>query len=275
MLVERMIDSGDVVLNIAEGRTDGTPLLLLHGATQNWQCFSEFLPSLEQHWHIYAPDLRGHSKSGWVPSAYHVNDHAQDVIHIIEHVIGQPVILMGFSLGGSITLAVAARLRSLVRAIVVLDPGLIFRNPHLWSIPGPHQWVYDYGAWLSENVFTARSVEELAERYKANNPGVDDLGALAMATDLRRLDPTLLGAWKTYHDGLDFEHILSHISCPTLMVRGDPALGGVVGDPDAALLQRLIPQSTILQITGVGHGLLWDQAGTQTLAHVRRFLEAL
>jgi pimeloyl-ACP methyl ester carboxylesterase len=71
MLMERMLDTSNVVLNIAESMADGTPLLLLHGATQNWQCFSEFLPSLEQHWHIYVPDLRGHSKSGWVPSAYH------------------------------------------------------------------------------------------------------------------------------------------------------------------------------------------------------------
>ena len=83
MLVERSFDTGTVVLNFAEGSTNGTRLLFLHGGTQSWQRFSELLSTLEQNWHIYAPDLRGHGKSGWVSSAYQIDDYVQDVIALI------------------------------------------------------------------------------------------------------------------------------------------------------------------------------------------------
>jgi pimeloyl-ACP methyl ester carboxylesterase len=276
MLTERSFDTGKVVLNIAEGSTDGSPLLLLHGATQNWQCFSEVLPTLEQDWHVYALDLRGHGKSGWVPSAYQIDDHVQDVSAMIEYVIGLPVVVMGFSLGGTVTFGVAAHLSRLVRAIVPLDPGLMMReNASLRSSPGPHQWVYDYFTWLAENVPSARSLEELVVRCKASNPELDDTSTQAWAAELLSLDPTMITNLYTMHDDFNFEQALRQIGCPALMVRGDPALGAVVRDSDVALFQSLVPQSRTHQIPNVGHTILWDQAGAQTLEHIMRFLSTL
>lgn len=160
MLTERSYNTGRVVLNVAEGSTNGPALLLLHGATLNWQSFSEFLPTLDQDWHLYALDFRGHGKSGWVPSAYQVVDYIQDVVEIIEQVIGQPVVVMGFSLGGTVTLGIAERLPHVVRAIVPLDPGLMFRDTGLKSAPDPYEWI----KWLAETVQPAHSLEEVVDR---------------------------------------------------------------------------------------------------------------
>ena len=38
-LVERTIDTGQVVLNYAEGPAHGAPLVLLHGLGRRWQIF--------------------------------------------------------------------------------------------------------------------------------------------------------------------------------------------------------------------------------------------
>ena len=275
MLTERLYDTGRVVLNIAEGSTKGPALLLLHGATLNWQSFSEFIPSLEHEWHLYALDFRGHGKSGWVPSAYQVVDYLQDVVEIIEQVIGQQVVVMGFSLGALVTLGIAERLPRVVRAIIPLDPGLMFRDASLTlkSAPGPYEWV----KWLAETLQPAHSLEEVVNRCKEYNPALDEMGAQVMAEKVRQLDPTMIARLLSDqpHGDFAFEQILSRISCPTLIIRGDPALGGVVRDSDVMLLQTLVPQSRTIQIPNVGHGVIWGQAGAQTLEHVTRFLGTL
>ena len=69
MLTEKSFNTGESVMNFGEGEPTGKPLVLLHGATQSWQVWkwstqNQFLPALAKGWHVYAPDLRGHGKSG-------------------------------------------------------------------------------------------------------------------------------------------------------------------------------------------------------------------
>jgi len=66
MFKERTFDTGEVILNYAEGPASGPPLVLLHGFTGRWQGFLPLLPALSLRWHVYAPDYRGHGKSGRV-----------------------------------------------------------------------------------------------------------------------------------------------------------------------------------------------------------------
>ena len=272
MLVERSFDTGKVVLNIAEGAKNGPPLLLLHGATMEWQSFSELLPTLEQDWHVYALDFRGHGKSGWVPEAYRLDDFVQDTSAVIEHLIGQPVVVMGFSLGATISLGVAAQLPHLVRAIVPLDPGLIFRDyESLISMPGPHQWVYEFIQWVTKNVRMAGSLEAL----KAANPEFDDSTAREQAAWLQCLDPTMVTTFLPDHGQYDFEQVMRLIDCPALLIRGDPALGGVVRDGDLELFQKLVRRNGSVQISGVGHGIIWGEPGIEILRHVKEFSSIL
>jgi pimeloyl-ACP methyl ester carboxylesterase len=39
MLVEKSFDTGEAVLNYAEGPDNGPPILLIHGITGNWRGF--------------------------------------------------------------------------------------------------------------------------------------------------------------------------------------------------------------------------------------------
>src|SRR5215207_2004528 len=67
---EATFDTGKVVLNYAEGPAAGPPLVMLHGGGGRWQLYSGMLAELAECCHVYAPDLRGHGKSGWVPWGY-------------------------------------------------------------------------------------------------------------------------------------------------------------------------------------------------------------
>ncbi|HEY3232994.1 MAG TPA: alpha/beta hydrolase, partial [Roseiflexaceae bacterium] len=184
MLTEKSFDTGEIVINFAEGEAAGPPLVMLHGSTQNWQRFGEFIPTLEPSWHIYACDLRGHGKSGRATSGYRITDFVPDTITFIERFIGQPTVLLGFSLGALVTLGVAAQLPKLIRAIVLLEPGLMLRNSSIQSI-APYEWL----SWVNETLTSTRTIEEVVARCKARLPEDDEAEARRTAKMVHSLDP--------------------------------------------------------------------------------------
>src|SRR5436309_1380347 len=95
---EQRFDAGPVVLNYAEGPATGPPLVILHGGSVRWQYGSALIDALSARWHTYAPDFRGHGKSGWVPGRYRLRDYADDIAAFLQQVVGEPAILYGHSL---------------------------------------------------------------------------------------------------------------------------------------------------------------------------------
>jgi pimeloyl-ACP methyl ester carboxylesterase len=121
---ESSFDTGSVTINYAIGATSEPPLVLVHGGSARWQNFESILPELAAHWQIYAPDLRGHGKSGWAPEQYRLQDYTADLIAWLEQCITEPAHIFGHSLGGMIALMVAAQAPEAVRSLVVGDAPL-------------------------------------------------------------------------------------------------------------------------------------------------------
>jgi pimeloyl-ACP methyl ester carboxylesterase len=78
VLTEKTFDTGEVVINYAEGPPSGPPMVLLHGSTQRWQFWQFLLPNLTSRWQVYLLDLRGHGKSGRVANQYRLVDYTRD-----------------------------------------------------------------------------------------------------------------------------------------------------------------------------------------------------
>src|SRR4030042_2487992 len=117
MIKEKTYTRGSLALNYAEGPPSGPPILFLHGLTDRWQFFQPVFPFLSQRWHVYALDFRGHGASGHEPP-YRYLDHINDVVVFIEDVVGEKVVLYAASLGGMVSLMVAAKRPHLVQALV-------------------------------------------------------------------------------------------------------------------------------------------------------------
>ncbi len=94
MLTEHRFHTGIVTLNYAEGETLGHPIVLLHGGSARWQSVLPLIPALSQHWHVYAPDLRGHGQSGWVPGRYRLSNYAADIASFLQQVVKEPTALL-------------------------------------------------------------------------------------------------------------------------------------------------------------------------------------
>jgi pimeloyl-ACP methyl ester carboxylesterase len=109
MLGEKIFNANGITLNYLDSGVSSTePLVMLHGGAWCWQEYLSLIPSLAQRWHIYALDLRGNGRSGWVPDTYRLQDFVEDNAQFLER-LNMPAILVGHSIGGVIALMLTAR----------------------------------------------------------------------------------------------------------------------------------------------------------------------
>jgi len=85
-----------------------------------WQAVARHMPS---DWTLAAPDLRGRGHSRDLPGPYGLDRHARDVVAVLRHFGGRPV-LAGHSMGAYITLLTRDAHPELVRRLVLIDGGL-------------------------------------------------------------------------------------------------------------------------------------------------------
>jgi pimeloyl-ACP methyl ester carboxylesterase len=272
MLTEKSFDIGEIVINFAESDTVGPPLVMLHGSTLNWQTFDGFIPTLAQAWHIYACDLRGHGKSGRATSGYRFVDFVPDTIAFIERYVVQSTLLLGFSTGAVVTLGVAALLPRLIRGVVLLEPPLMTRDTSIKQTE-PYSWF----SWVSETLASTHTFEEAFARVKERAPEQPEIDAQSDAKMILNIDPQSVAYILNdrIFDGFDLEQVLPRVTCPALLIRGEPELGGMVRDSDVALLEAHISDITTFQIRGEGHGIIWGPPGKTTLDYVTQFINSL
>jgi pimeloyl-ACP methyl ester carboxylesterase len=98
---------GGLRLHVREwGKTDGPPILLIHGWSQNHLCWTkQYQSTLAEQFRLVAYDLRGHGMSEAPLDPKHYSDSrlwADDVAAIIEQLRLDRPVLVGWSYGGFI-----------------------------------------------------------------------------------------------------------------------------------------------------------------------------
>jgi pimeloyl-ACP methyl ester carboxylesterase len=86
----------------------------------SWQAVARHMPP---DWTLAAPDLRGRGHSNELPGPYGLERHARDVVAVLRHFGGRPV-LAGHSMGAFVALLARDLQPGLVRRLVLVDGGL-------------------------------------------------------------------------------------------------------------------------------------------------------
>jgi pimeloyl-ACP methyl ester carboxylesterase len=99
---------------------DGPPLVLVHGSAVDGSTWDGVLPGLALDYRVITYDRRGYGRSAPKPVRDH-RLHARDLTAVLERVAREPAVVVGWSSGGNIALAVAASRPELFRALVVVE----------------------------------------------------------------------------------------------------------------------------------------------------------
>lgn len=281
---EKSFDVDGIRLNYAEGPPNGPPLVLLHGLGRHWQVFLPLMASLSLRWQVFALDFRGHGRSSRVPGKYRVIDYAADLAAFLREQVRQPAVLFGHSLGGMVTMHVAAHHPPMLRAAVLGDNPITLRKHKSSMYADLFGGLMRLGSTGGTVEDLARDIAEIQVRTPGSDaptriadlPGNDQAYLLSWARCLSQADPevfrmTLDGSSR---EGWDGEQCLSRMKCPTLLLQANPQLGGLMSDNDVELALKTLAHPIHVRLEDHSHALHM-QKPEPVLRAVMHFLEAL
>jgi len=245
---------------------DGRPMLMVHGLGGNALNWMAVAPELANQYHAIAIDLAGFGQTPLYHRSATVGANAGLVHRFIETVIGQPVALMGNSMGGHISILESAEHPEWVTECILVDPAVPVTRPHPVMI----------------GVAAAISIPGLAEvlferRLKALDAETLVRQTLALVTaDASRVDPKIVEAHvqltrERGHLGPQnsrafiqasrsiglrmaqprFWRRVQQVTAPTLVIHGSRDI--VIPLAAARELVRRRPDWTLRVLEGLGH----------------------
>ena len=262
--VSKYVIANGAKLHYKEYSTYGQPLLFIHGITRSHNSWGLIPNEFIQDHNVISLDLRGHGLSEKPDHGYSWReDYAEDISDFISTSFNQPAVLVGHSLGASVSAAVAEKTPDLVEALILEDPPA-FAHDDFEAIQ----------LRFSETIETKRLKSLDRVNYLMETMEISRENAEIQSKNLEMMSENvileLLKGGTTY----DSRSVFPKISCPVLIVLGAPALGGVVELSSRDLLASLLPKSKILEWTEVGHGIHSDKP-KKFLSEIRSFLASI
>lgn len=278
---DRFYESQGLRLHYVDwGNTSAPPLILVHGGLDHCRNWDAIARELQPHFHVMAPDLRGHGDSEWAKgSSYSLTDHVYDLTRLVHTAEVEGATIIGHSLGGMISLAYAGTYPERVSRLAILDGAFLSGSGRTPIHEQMLRWIDQLDRIGQRDASTFRTIEEAAQRLSARNKKLTAEQALHLARHGVRQDADGLYRWKFDHyqrarapyriSAKDYIALWSRIACPTLLMWGDESF---LPDPEAAGLLAYFKTAEVEKIAGAGHWLHHDRLDV-VLASLRRFLD--
>ena len=257
--------------------------ILVHGGRDHARNWDAVALDLRDHFHIVAPDLRGHGDSDWaIGGAYSITDHVLDLGQLMDALQPTgPVTLIGHSLGAGVVLQRAGVFPEAVKAMVAIEglgpPGAMLRETPAFE--RMESWVTDMRALAQRKPREYTTIEQAMARMREANPHLGETMARHLTIYGVRRNENGTFSWKydnytratsPYLFNLkDAMEIWSRIRCRTLLVRGDSSWAGD-WERDGRL--DAFRSAELVTIKNAGHWVHHDQL-PEFLAVVHRFLQ--
>lgn len=244
----------------------GTPVLLLHGFDSSLFEFRRLVPLLAQHAQVYAMDLLGFGFGDRL-ATQPINSAAikQHLLAFCQQVIGQPVVLVGASMGGGVAIDFAVSHPEAVKQLVLIDAVGFAAGPAVGKVMFP-----PLDRWATNFLRNPGVRRKISEKAYYNRTFVTPDAELCASLHL------LMPRWQealiafTKSGGYNFlSKLIPQVKVPTLVLWGRQ--DQILGVKDAARFEQAIPQCQLVWIENCGHVPHLEKA-QETAAHIVDFL---
>lgn len=237
---------------------DGPPLILLNGGMMSITAWDSFIPGLSQRWRVVRCDFRGQLRTAG-PFPRSLDEHAQDVINLMDFLGIETAHWMGVSFGALVAMLAAALHGDRVQQLTVItatertDARMRRESAEGRALAEQAAAGGEGGAELFRRILTqtwsdqwlARQPEDFVEsriRQIATLPPAFFAGSAAILAILEDLDLT---------------PILGRITAPALVIGG--AEDRMFPPEHSRAIAALIPGAKLEIVEGTGHGLLFER----------------
>jgi pimeloyl-ACP methyl ester carboxylesterase len=247
---------------------NGAPVLCLHGLTRNARDFEVIAPRIAGLGRrVIVPDMRGRGRSDYDPDPAHYVPaiYAQDVLTLCDALDVREAVFIGTSMGGLITMVVAALARERVAATVLNDIGPKLESAGLARIASYVGQIQPVANWAAA-AETSRALNGSAFPEKLDDDAYWDRMARRTfrARDDGRIefdyDPNIALAFTDPQSGppVDLTPLFQALADkPVLSVRG--ALSDLLSPDGVAQMRSVKPDLVAVDVPGVGHAPLLDE----------------
>ena len=262
------------------GNAEAPPLLLVHGGRDHCRSWDVIARALQSHFHVVAPDMRGHGDSDWTKGgSYALTEYVYDLSRLVRTIGAGKVTLIGHSMGGMVSLVYAGTFPEQVERLVVLDGVTVL--PDATTRPAHERitrWIGQLDKLHDREPRRYATIEEAAAQMRAHNTRLPPELAHHLATHgVRRNDDNTF-SWKfdPYQRAAaphrlspeDHVSLWGRIACPTLLMAAEESF---LESAKTAGLARHFPQARSETISGAGHWLQHDKPD-EVLGLIRAFL---
>jgi 3-oxoadipate enol-lactonase len=227
------------------GKGHETTLLLIHGFPLDRRLWAAQARGFSNLARVVAPDLRGHGKSEVTPGPLTMDQHADDLAALLDHLKIRRAVVGGLSMGGYITLAFWRRYPERVRGLILAD-----------TRAEPDSAAAQAGRSAAmarvQQTGAAAYADEMLPRLLASgnlaNPKIVGAVRTIMA---EQPAAGIVGALGGLRDRADSRATLPTITVPTLVIVGEA--DGITPPADAGAMAAQIPGARLAVIPNAGH----------------------
>ena len=227
------------------GREHERVLLLVHGFPLDRRLWAAQVGALATMTRVITPDLRGHGKSEIVPGPFTMDQHADDLAALLDHLKIRRAVVAGLSMGGYVAFAFWRRYPAQVQGLILADTRA---EPDSAAAGAGRDATMD----RVQQTGAAAYADEMLPRLLA--PG--SLANAKIVRAVRRImaeQPVegIVGALGGLRDRVDSRASLPTIAVPTLVITGE---ADVITPPaDAQAMAAAIPGARLVVIPKAGH----------------------
>lgn len=260
------------------GASDKPTLLCLHGLTRNARDWAEFAQRYSPTFRVLVLEFRGRGGSGYdpQPARYNPLTYAGDVIELLDQLGITQAVFVGTSLGGLVTMTVAATMPQRIAATILNDVGPDVDPEGVGRILTYVGKDVRFKSWDDAADAIAANYGASFDRYShddwvrmAKRNCREENGEIRFDYDMAIAEPFKTTGPTPHVDLWPFFAALAQK--PLLVVRG--AKSDLLTAETAAKMQAVAPHMKLAVVPGVGHAPELNEP--EAVAAIDEFLDSL